>query len=135
MPKYLAALIVIAVTLGAVVAGCGTTSSSGLHRSTVRGRVFSYGCPAQRPGQQCGSWFNGALRFARLVCPAGGPCVPGAIAASTHSDRHGRFRVMLAPGRYAIVAVGLFNSPTGQTFRVSAGRPAEVNISIRNGIE
>ena len=129
--QRLAALVGIA----AVVAGCGSASSSVTHRSVVSGRVFSHGCPAQRPGQECGGWFNGTLRFVHLACPTAGTCTPGALAASTHSDRNGRFRVALAPGRYAIVAVGLENSLAGQEFSVSAGRPARLNLSIRNGIE
>lgn len=106
-----------------------------MHRSAVSGRVFSHGCPAQRPGQPCGGWFNGTLRFVHLVCPSAGTCTTGAFAASVHSDRDGRFRVSLAPGRYAIIAVGLENSPPGQAFSVKPGRPARVNVSIRNGIE
>jgi hypothetical protein len=106
-----------------------------MRRSAVSGRVFSRGCPAQRPGQQCGGWFNGTLRFVHLACPTAGACTPGALAASTHSDRNGRFHVSLAPGRYAIVAVGLENSLTGQAFSVRGGRPAHLNLSIRNGIE
>jgi hypothetical protein len=118
-----------------VVVGCGSASSSGTHRSVVSGHVFSHGCPAQRPGQQCGSWFNGILRFVHLACPTAGTCTPGVLAASTRSDRNGRFRVSLLPRRYAIIAVGLENSLSGQAFTVKAGRPARLNLSIRNGIE
>jgi hypothetical protein len=131
----LAALACIAVALAAVAAGCGSANWSGIGRSAVSGRVFSHGCPAQRPGRPCGGWLNGTLRFVHLACPTGGTCTPGALAASTHSDPNGRFRVALAPGRYAVIAVGLENSLSGQAFSVNAGRPARVNLSIRNGIE
>jgi hypothetical protein len=34
-----------------------------------------------------------------------------------------------------VEAVGLFNKLAGQTFTVRAGRPAQVRVSIANGIE
>jgi hypothetical protein len=102
----------------------------------VTGRIFSSGCPAQQQGQkECGSWFTGTLQFVRPSRCSASPCPTIAVAATAHSDRAGRFTVSLPPGRYAVVAVGLFNSLPDQSFSVPGGGPVRVQFSIRNGIE
>ena len=128
----------LVLALIAAAAGCGHSAASSVttERSMVTGRIFSAGCPAQQEAQkQCGSWFTGTLQFVRTSECTVSPCPTLAVAAATHSDRAGRFSVRLPAGRYAVVAVGLFNSLSDQSFSVPAGHSVRVHFSIRNGIE
>lgn len=124
---------VFLVAVIALAVGCGSadvTTGSGGNRLVVAGRIFSAGCPAQRQGQQCGTWFAGTVRILRQSGSR------SSVVATARSDEGGRFHVSLPPGRYAVEAVGLFNRLTGQTFTVRARqRPVVVHLSINNGIE
>ena len=120
-------LLLFALGLAALTAtGCGSATPAAVDRSAVRGRVFGYGCPAQRPGQPCGSPFRGILTFRRAV---------GGVIAKVHTDGGGRFHLALAAGRYVVIANGLENTLAGQTFQVEAGHAAHLDLTIRNGIE
>ncbi len=109
--------------------------------SGITGRLQSYGCPAQRVGEPCGtplpstklSFYRGDPRSATPVNTLAGSVVTGADA---------RFSLALSPGIYWAKAEGLIGGCTFltppdsqyQTIAISVGSYASTTVSCDNGI-
>jgi hypothetical protein len=118
--RFLAA-IAIAISLATASAATATTRS-GL-RGVVRRAPISPVCIAEKP---CSAPVKHAkLTFAR-----------GTVSRSLVTDADGRYRVLLAPGRYTVrigATVARFGSKP-QTAVVTAGRITVRNFTIDTGI-
>lgn len=115
--------------LGAEACPAAARSAARPADSGVRGTV-TYGptCPVERVGQSCTRPYEATIRIRRA---AGGPLV-----ATARSDRQGRFRARLAPGRYRLEPVNGRPYPRAapQTVTVSVHRFTSVSIRFDSGI-
>ena len=114
----------------AAAAGCGSQSSSGTGGSGVFGTVqISPATPVCRAGTSCS---RAAKRF-RLVFTRNGRSV------TVTTDAHGRYRVSLERGRYAVRPAAARNTGPGQGLQpavvtVPRGRFARRDFSYDSGI-
>jgi hypothetical protein len=118
--RFLAA-IAIAISLAAASAATATTRS-GL-RGVVRRAPISPVCIAEKP---C----SAPVKHAKLTFTR------GTVSRSVVTDADGRYRMLLAPGRYTVrigATVARFGSKP-QTAVVTAGRITVRNFTIDTGI-
>jgi hypothetical protein len=118
--RFLAA-IAIAISLATASAATATTRS-GL-RGVVRRAPISPVCIAEKP---C----SAPVKHAKLTFTR------GTVSRSLVTDADGRYRVLLAPGRYTVrigATVARFGSKP-QTAVVTAGRITVRNFTIDTGI-
>jgi hypothetical protein len=118
--RFLAA-IAIAISLATASAATATTRS-GL-RGVVRRAPISPVCIAEKP---C----SAPVKHAQLTFTR------GTVSRSVVTDADGRYRVLLAPGRYTVrigATVARFGSKP-QTAVVTAGRITVRNFTIDTGI-
>jgi hypothetical protein len=118
--RFLAA-IAIAISLATASAATATTRS-GL-RGVVRRAPISPVCIAEKP---C----SAPVKHAKLTFTR------GTVSRSVFTDADGRYRVLLAPGRYSVrigATVARFGSKP-QTAVATAGRITVRNFTIDTGI-
>jgi hypothetical protein len=140
-------------------AASSSASTSGVQISTtslgvIAGETWSYGCPAQQEGQQCGSPYPD---YQVAIYNA----ATGQLVATVTSDSSGHFSLPVPPGEYVIYTMvhggapgtpgSLYGGPcaypstfnpswTGcasspQYFTVTSGQMVTVTVNIPNGIE
>ena len=123
-----------ALIAGAAVllaAGCASSAATSATRRAVVGRVLSApSCPVQRAGVSCPP---------RPVAGASVEAVQnGDVAASTHTDGKGGFRLQLRPGHYVIRATNvgaLATTAQRQVIVAAHGGPALViRLVVDSGI-
>jgi hypothetical protein len=105
----------------------GTVSTSPA-TGRVSGRVIEAPmCPVQRAGSRCPPR---PVRAAPVVALA-----RGRVIATTRTDRNGRFKLALAPGRYIMRATlpSALRSTTTKFVQVGA-HPATVTLTLDSGI-
>ena len=120
--RHFFALLIAAVTIS-VAAASGATGS-GLRGLVTRGPIMPV-CMVDQPCDEPAA--NVRLVFVRS----------GTVVARARTSETGRYRVALAPGRYAVrlpgkPAIGRIVKP--QTVRVLRGRYSRVDFSIDTGI-
>ncbi len=120
--RHILLLLTVAATIAAGSAA-GTTGS-GLHGLVTRGPIMPV-CMVDQPCDEPAA--NVRLVFLRN----------GIVVSSVRTSTTGRYRLALAPGRYAVrlpgkPAIGRIVKP--QTVRVLRGRYTRVDFSIDTGI-
>jgi hypothetical protein len=116
--------------LALTFASCAAASSPATTatRGTVTGRVTAGPtCPVERAGHPCPPAPVSAVVQARAH---------RRVAASTHTDAHGRYTLRLAAGSYTLVAVTKQPYPrcTPRSVRVRASQVVHAAIACDTGI-
>ena len=117
-------LLLTAVVTISVGSASGATTGSGLHGLVTRGPIMPV-CMVDQPCDEPAA--NVRLVFLRN----------GVVVSRVRTNATGRYRVALAPGRYAVRLPGkpvLGRVVKPQTARVLRGRYSRVDFSIDTGI-
>ena len=118
---------VIAVTLGGFMESTETTTG------TLEGTVWSYGCPAIKPGENCGF---PAANYEVMVYRVGG----SVVFAQTITDANGFYRIILPEGDYIVYSDCHISIPctsgngTPHEVTIRSGQVTVLNITYDNGI-
>jgi hypothetical protein len=121
MPRFLLLVGMIAALLAGAASGA---TGSGLHGLVTRGPITPV-CSEAQPCDEPAA--NVQLLFVRN----------GAVVSRARTSATGRYRLALAPGRYAVKLPGkpgIGRNVTPQTVRVLRGRNIRVDFSIDTGI-
>jgi hypothetical protein len=132
--RMIAILGVIGLLFGVmVVALGGFMDFSGTTTGTLEGTVWSYGCPAIKPGENCGF---PASNYEVMMYRVGG----SVVFAQTRTDANGFYRITLPEGKYAvygdchILIPCTSSNGTPHEVTIRAGQVTVLNITYDNGI-
>ena len=121
------------VSLGMLLAACGLSSGPGAGQGTLTGTVeASPTCPVEHSGQTCPPAPVPNRQVQILDAN-------GKVAATTTTDAHGHFSVVMAPGNY-VVKVAIVRGQIGVrqispgNVTVTAGQKTTVTIEMDTGI-
>jgi len=120
-------IVVVVVALG------GFTEFSGTTTGTLQGAVWSYGCPATKPGEKCGF---PAADYEVIVYRVGG----SVIFAQTSTDANGLYKITLPEGDYVVYGDCHISIPctssngTPHEVTIRAGQVTVLNTTYDNGI-
>jgi hypothetical protein len=120
--RCLTALALATATAAAACGGGSSAGRAGLHGLVMRGPI----APVCRTGVPCS---QPAAKALLLFTRSGG------AAVRVRTDRHGRYRVSLAPGAYRVTVPrreGVAVAPSRTT--VVSGRTRRVDLDIDTGI-
>jgi len=125
---------VIGLLIGVtVVALGGFIEFSEPMTGTLQGTVWSYGCPAIKPGENCGF---PAADYEVMVYRVGG----SVVFAQTRTDANGFYTITLPEGDYVVYGDCHISIPctsrngTLHEVTIRAGQVTVLNITYDNGI-
>jgi hypothetical protein len=125
---------VVGLLIGVIVVALGGSMKfSGTTTGTLQGAVWSYGCPAIKPGEDCGF---PAADYEVMVYRLGG----SVVFAQTRTDANGFYKITLPEGDYIVygdchISIPCISSNgTPQEVTIRAGQVTVLNITYDNGI-
>ena len=119
------------LTIGLLLAACGTDGGSGARLGTIRGRVLlAPTCPVERASSPCP-----ARPLSHVVVRVAD--ADGRVLADATSDEGGRFEIDVRPGSFLLTA-SIEQDPARLVrptrVRVTAGTVTHANVLVDSGI-